>query len=264
MVNEALRAAVLGADLDPVSLGERLDVNAKTVERWITQGRLPRPRLRFKLAQMLGVPESDLWTPPVDGARTERSKAAAGAGSEPARTRRSDPRRRERLVEVALQVIAANGVAAASHRAVAEAADVPLGSTTYYFASLDDLHAAAIQQHVDRVFGLFRTRLDAAVSRHEVLEALVEIVMDQFGVAQATFPVTVELYALAVRKPRFAAITDTWVEQTRVLLAEHMSQEQARAVNAFIEGVTLHNALSRTEFPREQLLRELADLLSPR
>ena len=42
-----------------------------------------------------------------------------------------------------LDVIAEHGVAGASHRAIARAADVPLGSITYHFATLDELLAAA-------------------------------------------------------------------------------------------------------------------------
>ena len=256
MVNEALRSALREADLSPTKVGEQLDVDPKTVERWISQGRVPRPRTRVDLAQLLSVPESTLWD------LRSKTETPQATDEGPSRARRSDPQRRSRLVKVALEVIADRGVAAASHRAVADAADVPLGSTTYYFASLDDLHAEAIQLHVDENFELFRRRLNATVSRQDVLDALVDVVMDQFSVAPTTFAVTVELYALAVRKPRFAAITDTWVAQTTVLLAEYMSQEQARAVNAFIEGVTLHNALARTEFPPDQLRQELDNLLS--
>ena len=61
--------------------------------------------------------------------------------------RQPDPGRRDRLIDVAIDVIADRGVAGATHRAVAEAADVPLGSTTYYFSTLDDLHREAIGRH---------------------------------------------------------------------------------------------------------------------
>jgi AcrR family transcriptional regulator len=47
----------------------------------------------------------------------------------------------------ALEVVAAKGVEGLTHGAVAAVAGIPLGSTTYHFASLDDLLAAAI---VDR------------------------------------------------------------------------------------------------------------------
>jgi DNA-binding transcriptional regulator YbjK len=50
--------------------------------------------------------------------------------------------RRDAIVTAAAQIAADDGYAAISHRAVARRAEVPLGSTTYYFSSLDDLLGA--------------------------------------------------------------------------------------------------------------------------
>ena len=43
------------------------------------------------------------------------------------------------MLQVALEVIIARGVAGATYRLIAEAADVPLGSMTYHFTSRDEL-----------------------------------------------------------------------------------------------------------------------------
>lgn len=48
-----------------------------------------------------------------------------------------------------LDLVAEHGMAGVSHRTVARAAGVPLGSTTYYFDSLDDLLAGALDRLVD-------------------------------------------------------------------------------------------------------------------
>ena len=42
-------------------VAEEVGAHSKTVERWITTGRLPRPATRQKLAKVLAVPESVLW-----------------------------------------------------------------------------------------------------------------------------------------------------------------------------------------------------------
>ncbi|GFN03069.1 hypothetical protein Smic_16250 [Streptomyces microflavus] len=60
--------------------------------------------------------------------------------------RRYDPERRTRIIDAALRVIAADGIAGLSHRTVAAEADVPLGSTTYHFGSLDELLTAALRR----------------------------------------------------------------------------------------------------------------------
>src|SRR3954454_18360884 len=56
-----------------------------------------------------------------------------------------DPGRRERIANAAIAVVAERGVEGVTHRAVAAAAGVPLGSTTYHFATLDDLLVMALQ-----------------------------------------------------------------------------------------------------------------------
>ncbi|MYR60896.1 TetR family transcriptional regulator, partial [Streptomyces sp. SID625] len=60
--------------------------------------------------------------------------------------RRHDPGRRQRIIDAAIRVVGAKGIAGLSHRTVAAEADVPLGSTTYHFATLDDLLVAALRQ----------------------------------------------------------------------------------------------------------------------
>ena len=57
--------------------------------------------------------------------------------------------RRERILRAALAVIGRCGIGAVTHRSVAEEAQVPLGSLTYWFASKDDLLRAALRLFVD-------------------------------------------------------------------------------------------------------------------
>lgn len=57
----------------------------------------------------------------------------------PVSKRRLDPDRRSRIIDAALDVIAEKGVAGTTHRRVAAMADVPLGSMTYRFHSMDEL-----------------------------------------------------------------------------------------------------------------------------
>lgn len=61
MPNERLRAALLEKGLTPEALAPVLQVDAKTIERWITKGRLPYRRHRYALAAQLGMDEGYLW-----------------------------------------------------------------------------------------------------------------------------------------------------------------------------------------------------------
>ncbi|MFD9259534.1 TetR/AcrR family transcriptional regulator, partial [Streptomyces sp. NPDC059538] len=64
----------------------------------------------------------------------------------PSGARRYDPDRRQRIIDAAIRVVGDRGIAGLSHRSVAAEADVPLGSTTYHFKTLDDLLVAALHQ----------------------------------------------------------------------------------------------------------------------
>jgi transcriptional regulator with XRE-family HTH domain len=59
--NERLRAALLEHGLTPATLAERLHVDTKTVERWITQNRIPYRKTRYSVASLLKTDESFLW-----------------------------------------------------------------------------------------------------------------------------------------------------------------------------------------------------------
>ncbi|MBF6268313.1 helix-turn-helix domain-containing protein, partial [Nocardia farcinica] len=61
MSNERLQGAMAAAKLTKHALAQRLGINVKTVERWITQGRRPHPDMRLATARELGCDEAYLW-----------------------------------------------------------------------------------------------------------------------------------------------------------------------------------------------------------
>jgi transcriptional regulator with XRE-family HTH domain len=60
MTNERLRAALLQRGLSPYALAEKVGVDHKTVERWIS-GRTPYRKHRYAIATQLSVDEVYLW-----------------------------------------------------------------------------------------------------------------------------------------------------------------------------------------------------------
>jgi transcriptional regulator with XRE-family HTH domain len=74
MPNERLRAALLQRGATPAELAEAIGVDAKSVERWITQGRTPYRRHRFAAASFLGAEETYIWP---EALSPEQSKAAS-------------------------------------------------------------------------------------------------------------------------------------------------------------------------------------------
>ncbi|WP_308209188.1 helix-turn-helix domain-containing protein [Actinoallomurus purpureus] len=59
-MNDRLRKVVTASGLDEVVIAARLGVDPKTVERWMA-GRMPYPRYRRALANLLGIDEDEIW-----------------------------------------------------------------------------------------------------------------------------------------------------------------------------------------------------------
>ncbi|MBA2558626.1 MAG: XRE family transcriptional regulator [Propionibacteriales bacterium] len=76
MVNERLRAAFDEAGFTMESVARQAEVDPKTVQRWLS-GRVPHPRHRWTVAQLLDENEEFLWP----GAR-RRQAGALGAAAE--------------------------------------------------------------------------------------------------------------------------------------------------------------------------------------
>ena len=76
MPNQRLRNALVNAGLTPTALAEQVGVDAKSVERWVTQDRTPHATTRAKVARTLGSDETYFW-PALLG--SEQSKNATNA-----------------------------------------------------------------------------------------------------------------------------------------------------------------------------------------
>jgi hypothetical protein len=61
MANERLRQAIQRSGLGLADVADHVEIDSKTVERWITLGRLPHARNRARTARLLGVDELELW-----------------------------------------------------------------------------------------------------------------------------------------------------------------------------------------------------------
>ncbi|WP_220269988.1 TetR/AcrR family transcriptional regulator [Marinitenerispora sediminis] len=157
--------------------------------------------------------------------------------------RRHDPERRDRIIDAAISCIAEDGVAGTSHRRVAARADVPLGSMTYHFASMDDLLVEAFTRFATSIADTFEQRLAASPDQDAAAEAVVALIHGDLQRSQREHVLTYELYTLAARRPAFRSITQTWMRASRRALERHFAPETVRALDAYIEGAALHIAL---------------------
>lgn len=61
MTNQRLRGAMLNAGLTPAALADAVQVDVKSVMRWITEERMPYPVTRIKVAHVMHQEETYLW-----------------------------------------------------------------------------------------------------------------------------------------------------------------------------------------------------------
>ncbi|TFV56885.1 TetR family transcriptional regulator [Geodermatophilus sp. DF01-2] len=184
---------------------------------------------------------------------TAEALGRPSAGEPARRARRYDPDRRERLIATALDVIAEHGVEGATHRAIARVADVPLGSTTYHFSSLDELLAAAFTVHGEQVAGALEEWMRAAPDQQAALDALARHLAEDLLGNERTLVLAVELYVAAARRPALRAVTQDWMVRSRRALELHFDPVTARELDALVEGLVLHQFLSTDPMTPEQV-----------
>ncbi|HEY9353515.1 MAG TPA: TetR family transcriptional regulator [Nocardioides sp.] len=178
-----------------------------------------------------------------------------------ARARRYDPDRRRRIVDAALRVVGRSGIAGLSHRTVAAEADVPLGSTTYHFASLDELLVAALRQANEGFAVLLREEPALADPAADLPTALARLIGRWLAGDRTGVELEYELYLAALRRPALRPVAAEWTEQVTALLTRRTDPATARAVVALMDGICLQVLLTDfaydEEYAREMLARVL-------
>lgn len=118
--------------------------------------------------------------------------------------RRYDPERRSRIIDAAIRVVGERGIAGLSHRSVAAEADVPLGSTTYHFASLDELLIAALRRTNENFAAVLRESRDLVDPDADLAAELARLLGEFFAGGRGRAELEYELYLAALRRPRSA------------------------------------------------------------
>ncbi|QRV37320.1 TetR family transcriptional regulator [Streptomyces californicus] len=190
--------------------------------------------------------------------------------------RRYDPHRRTRIIDAALSVIAADGIAGLSHRTVAAEADVPLGSTTYHFGSLDELLVAALRRCNENFVRTLResealaaggeaegaARATGPAGSAGLADELTRLLGQWFAGERGAIELEYELYLAALRRPALRPVAAEWTEEAVELLSRRTDPGTARALVALMDGVCLQVLLAGGTFDaaytREMLARIVA------
>ncbi|RVU22063.1 TetR family transcriptional regulator [Streptomyces antnestii] len=173
--------------------------------------------------------------------------------------RRYDPERRQRIIDAAIRVVGAKGIAGLSHRSAAAEADVPLGSTTYHFRTLDELLVAALRQANE---GFAKAVAGSAVfeaPRSRLAAGLAAVLGDWLAGDRTGVELEYELYLAALRKPALRPVAAEWGDDVADRLARRTDPVTARALVALMDGICLQvlltDAVYDEEYARDMLAR---------
>lgn len=147
--------------------------------------------------------------------------------------------RRRRLIDAAIAVLARDGLAGLTHRAVAAEAGVPLASASYHFAGIDDLILTAMRHATDELAAALRT--DAA---DRSLGGLARLLAHELNTRRELVLAEYEVYLLAARRPDLRPDALAWLDVIADAFAPELTGPQRRAFLATIEGIGLHALLT--------------------
>lgn len=171
----------------------------------------------------------------------------------------ADYDRPRRIALAALEVVADKGVEGLTHRKVAAVAGIPLGSTTYHYATLDDLLAAAIVEAKKATDEELAAWAETLGPDTDLVRSVADYVLDALTHHWGRTVVEHELYMAALRRPQFRALSRQWDEAFPAVLSGHTDAVTAQTVAMVVDGMFvrafIHGMPSRDEV--EEVLRRL-------
>lgn len=176
-------------------------------------------------------------------------------------SRRHDPDRRARILQATLDMLVEHGISHITHRKIAEAAGVSLGSMTYYFDGIESLLGEAFTQFAMEMSDSYRSRLEQARNAEEACEAVVDMICGEEIATAWNLQVMYQLYAYANRTPALKIIMQDWMSRSQQALEAFFDPITARTLDAFIEGMTLHYVTDRQPLSRADLTRMVAKIV---
>ncbi|HEY5858474.1 MAG TPA: TetR family transcriptional regulator [Aldersonia sp.] len=188
-------------------------------------------------------------------------------------------RRRRALVSAAAELLREGGFDAVRHRAVATRAALPLAATTYYFDSLDDLIACAVEFSGTAELDEMRRRVREVTHRRRGSDSTVDLVVDLLVCSEDDPDPHEQLIAryertlASARHPQLREVQLRLRRQLDDLLADLLRRsgrvvqpEQLRRLQAVVDGAVVGALCEMDPDPRKTArgaLLEVIDIVAP-
>jgi DNA-binding transcriptional regulator YbjK len=148
-----------------------------------------------------------------------------------------------------------------THRAVAARAGVPLGATTYYFPTLNDMITAGLEaatQSAREELRSWSAEIRASTNPPRTLTELIARYLADRDRALLEY----ELYLAAARDAQLRPLAKLWLDGVRESLTPVAGEQAARAAAALIDGTVLGAIATGQDLDTADLEAGLARLLS--
>ncbi|RFS47396.1 TetR family transcriptional regulator [Micromonospora craniellae] len=165
------------------------------------------------------------------------------------------------MLEAAAREMITNGWAALTHRRVAELAQVPLGATTYYFDSLDDLRTSALEVVVAQADEEIRQVAEAVHACQGSAEGLAALFVSYLS-DHARLQAETLLYYAGVYQPELRPYAQRWVQGITEILSAYATPEAAQATAVYLDGVILYTLLHDRPVDEKALRMAIAALMN--
>lgn len=126
---------------------------------------------------------------------------------------------------------------------------------TYHFRGLEDVLEQAFVKLADDATEHFDLMLLQPRTREDAIQAVTDIIVDNVWASPRTLLLSYEFYAYVSRNPALRHLPEKWMRRSRSALGRHFDARTARALDALIEGLGIHNSFERQQMPRAEVCR---------
>ncbi|WP_019853901.1 TetR/AcrR family transcriptional regulator [Actinopolyspora mortivallis] len=155
------------------------------------------------------------------------------------RGRNTSDDRPSRIVRAAITLIAEGGIEALTHRRVAEATGVPLGSTTYYFTGIDHLVEAAMKEVARHSVSQLREWEQNLPPDADLSAALADFVVTSTTEQRERTVAEHNLYGAALHRPCLRSTAAAWDDAFAEPLVSRTSTTTGRMLGTLTCGLQM-------------------------
>lgn len=177
------------------------------------------------------------------------------------RSKRDPQGRRRAIAQAAAELLLFEGPKSVTHRSVAKKAQVPLGSTTQYFSSINELKRAGydvISRGVERGYDELIAQSEKAKNDSDALAVCIYDYVTNIEEVRADMV----LSAAAIKDEELRTLLERNNERYEASLKQYMSDNQAKMISVFTNGLMLETGIFAHQFSEEFIVQAVETILT--